>query len=162
MFSPASDTASTLSSASPTPQESVSDSAIPLGTETSVAGDRSITVSNSEQVPSISANEYLPPLEEKGGKLIVVYVTLKNTGEESGNMAFTTFELVDSQGRKYSTIEDFEEIVTITDWLSTKGLADSSDQLFPGGTAETAYVFRTAPDAEDLKLLVRDQTFAIN
>lgn len=40
-------------------------------------------------------------VESKGGKLIVVYATVENTGNESGNLMFTQVDLVDNQGREY-------------------------------------------------------------
>ena len=46
--------------------------------------------------------------------------------------------------------------MTVSRWAKNKGLAETGDQLFPGGTANSAIVFRVAPNANDLKLLVND------
>jgi hypothetical protein len=87
---------------------------------------------------------------------------IANTGKESGDMRWTTFKLIDNQGRKYSEIEDFSESVAIGIWLEEQGFADPRDQLFPGGKAKIAKVFRVNPGAEGLRLLVNgDQVFAI-
>ena len=131
--------------------------AIKVGTEDLVREDRSLTVTGSEEHSSISSsNQFMDPVPAKGGKLIAVFMTIKNTGNESGNMFWTDFKLVDSQGRKYDDVEDFTEIMTINDWAKGLGLADNGDQLFPGATAKTVAVFRVAPDAEGLQLLVND------
>ena len=132
---------------------------ITLGSRADVRNDRAITVNSSEEVAEISINnEFTDPIEAKGGKLIVVYLTMENTGNESGDMFWTQFELVDDQGRTYKEVEDF---LTLAMWLEEKGLEDPSNQLFPGGSAETARVFRVAPDASNLMLLVNEQSFAI-
>jgi hypothetical protein len=147
--------ASTQDTSSP-----VSEAVIPLGTENNVRPDRAITV-NSSNVVDVIAPEFLTPVEGKGGQLIAVYVTVKNTGSESGNMAFSTFKLKDSQGRLFDEIGDFEEIVSINSWSSSQGLDDSSSQIFPGGELKIVKVFRVSPDAEELALIVNNSSFAI-
>jgi hypothetical protein len=135
---------------------------VPVGTELAVRNDRSVKITGSEMTESIKpSNEFLTPIEAKGGKLAIVYLTLKNTGSESGNMMFTQFTLVDSQGRQYSELEDFEELVSLNTWLEDKGLAKPEDQLFPSGEAQSARVFRVAPDSEGLQLSVNDKLMAI-
>jgi hypothetical protein len=142
---------------------STSQQAAPLGAEVAVKGDRAMKVTGSEEVSSLpSGNPFQEPLEAKGGKLVVVYVTTKNTGNESGNMFWSQFQLVDSEGKKYDDIEDFTEIMTVNMWAKNKGLAETGDQLFPGGSANSALVFRVAPNASGLKLVVNnDKTFDI-
>jgi hypothetical protein len=136
---------------------SASQQSVPLGTEEQVKGDRSMKITASEVVSSLpSGNQFQEPLEAKGGKLVVVYVTIKNTGSESGNMFWSQFQLVDSEGKKYDDIEDFTEMVTVNMWAKNNGLAETGDQLFPGGTANSALVFRVAPNATGLRLLVND------
>jgi hypothetical protein len=128
-----------------------------------VRNDRAIKVTNIETVDRISPNnEFMKPVEEKGGQLVVVYMTLKNTGEESGNMIWTKFQLIDSLGRKYDTIDDFEENISINTWLKKHQLEDAGIQMFPGATSETAKVFRVAPDASDFKIVVNGKSFKIN
>jgi hypothetical protein len=140
-----------------------SQQAIPLGVEEQVKGDRAMKVTASEVVSTLpSGNQFQEPLESKGGKLVVVYVTIKNTGSESGNMFWSEYQLVDSDGNKYDDIEDFTEMMTVNMWAKNKGLAETGDQLFPGGTANSALVFRVAPNASGLNLVVNnDKTFKI-
>jgi hypothetical protein len=136
---------------------------IPRGSASSVRGDRSLAVSNSNTLSSISvSNPYMEPIQPKGGELVAVYLTISNTGNTSGNMFWTTFQLVDSQGRRYDNIQDLNELVTLGAWAKEQGLAESGDQLFPGASAQTVAVFRVAPGAQGLYLLVnQDKKFAI-
>jgi len=106
-------------------------------------------------------NQFMKPVESKGGKLMVIYMSLKNTGQKSGNMFWSKFQLIDNQGRKYDEIEDFEETISINSWLESKGLEETGNQLFPGATAQTAKVFRVAPDADGLKLTINNANFNI-
>ncbi len=76
-------------------------------------------------------------------------------------MFWSGFQLVDSQGRKYDDLEDFEEIMSVNMWLEGQGLEDASNQLFPGATAQTAKVFRVAPDTTDLRLSANGKLFNI-
>ena len=141
-------------------------SQIPLGVEEQIRSDRSLKVTGSETYSKISANNsfgFAEPVTPKGGKLIAVFMTIKNTGNESGNAFWSQFQLEDSQKRIYDKIEDFKETVTINMWADGRGLAEAGDQIFPGGTSETVAVFRVAPDAEGLVLVVNeDKRFAIN
>jgi hypothetical protein len=137
-----------------------SDAPLPLGSEVKTAHDRSITITSSETLPSIST-QYLGSIEPKGGELVAVYFTAKNTGNESGDMTFAQLALVDSQGREYKSIADFEEIVTLSEWTKSQGLGEKSDQLFPGATVDTVEVFRVAPDADGLVLSTNGVTAAI-
>lgn len=139
-----------------------SEQVIPVGTFADVKNDRAVQINSSEVVNQIQPNnEFMKPVGAKGGKLVVVYMTLKNTGSESGNMFWSQFQLVDSQGRKYDKIEDFEEGVSINTWLDEQGLENVGDQLFPGAAAKTANVFRVAPDASDLKMVASGKVFNI-
>lgn len=135
-----------------------SSQAIPLGASEQVKNDRALQVNGSETFSTITA-PYLDPVSPKGGKLVGVFMTIKNTGKESGNMFWTQFQLEDSQGRKYDDIEDFTEIVTLNAWAKNQGLAETGDQLFPGATAKTVAVFRVAPDAQGLKLVVNNSKY---
>lgn len=139
-----------------------SPSIIPIGTFADVKRDRAVQVELSEIVDSISSgNEFMKTVDSKGGKLAVVYMTIKNTGKESGSMFWSKFQLIDSQGRKYDEIQDFEEQVSINMWLESKSIEKASGQLFPGATAKIAKVFRIAPDTSDLKLVADRKTFSV-
>ncbi len=106
----------------------------------------------------VADNPFATPIEGKGGKLIVVFITLKNTGDESGNMAWSRFQLKDREGRKYDEIDNF---MTKSIWLKEQGLDRDNEQIFPGGTAQTAKIFRVANDASKLKLAVNLTTFKL-
>ena len=134
-----------------------------IGTFADVRDDRSLRVGKSETVESIKANNpFADSVESKGGKLVAVYMTIENTGNESGDMTWTSFELKDNQDRTFKEITDFEEKLAINMWADEKGLSDPSNQLFPGETAEIVKVFRVSPDAEELELIVNNNIFAIN
>jgi len=98
-----------------------SSQAVPLGASEQVKSDRALQVNGSDTFSTITA-PYLDPVSPKGGKLVGVFMTIKNIGKESGNMFWTQFQLEDSQGRKYDDIEDFTEIVTLIHGPRTKAL----------------------------------------
>lgn len=136
---------------------------ITIGSFNDVRNKRVLRVNSSEALDSIQTdNQFMAPVEAKGGQLIAVYLTIKNTGDESGNMFWTDFQLQDSQGRSFDEIEDFDELIVVNMWAEEKGLSDPGDQLFPGGTAETVKVFRVSPDAQELKLVVNNKVFALD
>ncbi|MBW4465053.1 MAG: SH3 domain-containing protein [Pegethrix bostrychoides GSE-TBD4-15B] len=136
------------------------ESVISLGTWGDVRDNRAVQVSSSEIGTTISAATFsAKEVAQKDGKLVVVYVTLKNTGKESGDLDWSGFQLIDSQGRKYDDLEDWEDTTVFNQWLKEHNLGESSDQLFPGATVKTAKAFRVAPDASNIKLLVNEVLF---
>ena len=136
---------------------------VPIGNEGDVREDRTLTVTSSSSLPSIStSNQFMDPVLPKGGRLIAVYMTIRNIGKESGNLYWTTLQLVDNQGRKYDKIEDLEESVTVNTWAKEQGMAEAGDQLFPGAAAQIVTVFRVSPDAEGLRLLANKKYFLID
>ena len=127
---------------------------IPLGTEQQVLPDRAISVSGSNTFSSISvSNPLMEPIQAEGGQLVGVYINIRNTGSQSGNMFWSGFQLKDAQGRTYDKLQDFAELVTLTTWSKEQGLTDAGDQLFPGASVRTVMVFRVSPDAQGLKLV---------
>jgi len=132
---------------------------IPLGTPVNVREDRILTVNQSSVHDQISTqNEFIEPVLAQGGKLLAVYLTIKNSGNESGDMTFSTFKLEDSQGRSYDAISDFQDNVTINTWAEEQGLSNnSSSQVFPGGEIQIVKVFRISADASSLVLVVNNQ-----
>lgn len=124
-----------------------------------VRTDRSVKVDGIKTFDQIVINNtFATPITGKGGKLIVVYLTLKNTGNESGNMAWSEFRLEDNEGRKYDEIDNS---MTKIAWLEEQGLDRDNEQIFPGGTAKIAKIFRVANDASKLKLAVNLTTFKL-
>ena len=139
------------------------DSIAPVGSTVEVKDNRTVLVQRSEEVAELQVNdEFTPTIEARGGRLIIIYLTLGNTGNELGNMLRTQFQLVDSQGRKYDEVQKGQDISTMFMWLAEQGLDEPAAQIFPGGTTQTAKIFRVAPDAENLKLVVNEKEFAID
>ncbi|NER82245.1 MAG: DUF4352 domain-containing protein [Leptolyngbya sp. SIO1D8] len=129
----------------------------PLNTAIAVSKDRSVLVERSEEVDSVSAdNAFTEPVKSQGRNLIIVYVTIGNTGKEFGSIFGTQLQLIDNEGRRYDAVQDLEEAVTINMWLDKRGLEHSTAQIFPGGKVQTAKVFRVSPNAFELKLLVNE------
>lgn len=133
---------------------------VPLGNWAEVRDDRAVLVSRIEIVDRVALdNPFASPIQSKGGQLVIVYMSIKNTGNESGTMSWSGFQLVDAQERKYDEIQDFEETITFSRWLKARELENTDYQLFPGGTAQTAKLFRISPDATSLKLAVNQTVF---
>jgi Domain of unknown function (DUF4352) len=127
-----------------------------------VRGDRAIQVVKIETLAQInSSSSFTDPVEAKGGQLAVVSMKLKNTGKESGNMAWTDFKLIDSQGRKYDDIDSLTENMNIDMWMKDRGLENLSSQMFPGAILKTAKVFRVASDASNFKLEVNGKSIDV-
>ncbi len=152
------------STASPAPKVAKSqppkDNLISVGVMANVRTDRAVKVNKVKTFDRIvTNNQFVTPIEGKGGKLIVVYITLKNTGNESGNMAWSGFRLEDREGRKYDEIDNS---MTKLLWIEEQGLDPASEQIFPGGTAQTAKIFRVANDASNLKLAVNSTIFKLS
>lgn len=142
--------------------KAVSSNLIPIGEWGNVRADRAIQVSSSKVGAEIFSVAYgFDTIDPKGGQLAVVFMTLKNTGSESGDLDWSGFQLVDGQGRKYAALEDWEDIFIFNRWLKENGLGESDEQLFPGATVQTAKAFRVAPDASGLMLSVNKVLFEI-
>ena len=131
-------------------------------TWTNVKSDRALQVVGVQTINRIVPNnKFMKPLEAKGGQLVVVGMKVKNTGQESGDMMWTKFQLIDSQGRKYNEINNFEEIISVNAWLKENEVEEAESQMFPGETIKTAKVYRVASDASDFKLVVNGKLIII-
>jgi hypothetical protein len=163
--SPLAETTSTatISTYTPVVERMSSPSPTDIGKWANVRSDRAIQVTEVNTVSQISPNnEFATPVDSKGGQLVVVTMKLKNIGQESGDMMWTDFKLIDTQGRKYDDVDDFSEILSIDMWLGDQGLDKAGSQMFPGETIETAKVFRVAPDASNFKLAVNGKIIDIS
>jgi len=150
------------SSSGGSPLANPSSNVVPIGTLAKVRKDYAIRIEGSEVVDSISVEHpFMKVVTGNGEYLLVVYVTFKNIGSESGNMTSQRFQLVDDQARKYDEIENAGEKLTVWSWLDSKELSKAEDQLSAGSTAKTAKVFRVAPDAVGLKMMVNNITFSL-
>jgi hypothetical protein len=117
-----------------------------------VRSDRALQVLGLETIDRIAPkNEFYEPVEAQGGQLVLVALKIKNTGQESGGIAWSTYQLVDGQGRTYDQINDFSESLSIKQSLKEGGMEEPSSQLFPGQTIEVLNFFRVAPDAANFK-----------
>ncbi|MEH2122550.1 hypothetical protein [Nostoc sp.] len=66
-------------------------------TWTNVKSDRAVQVAGVQAINRIVPNnKFMKPVEAKGGQLVIVGIKVKNTGEESGDVMWTKFQLLDS------------------------------------------------------------------
>jgi hypothetical protein len=117
------------------------------------AGERAIQVNTVEEKKVLPVNNPFTESAQTSGKFVVVYITYKNTSDETGNMMFSTFNLVDGQGREYDESSSFEVGMHITE----NEQKPMEDDIFPGGTGRTLLVFEVNPDASDLQLQWKGQ-----
>ncbi|MBD2573178.1 MULTISPECIES: DUF4352 domain-containing protein [Oscillatoriales] len=146
----------------PEPQKS-KPVAKPVPTETwiNVRNDRAVKIAGIQMLDTIfPSNYFMENVESKGGQLAVVGLEMKNTGNQSGSITWSSYKLIDSQGRKYNEINDFSETLSINQWLKDKGIEPSS-QLFPGQVVPIVKVFRVASDASGFKLEVNGKRIDI-
>jgi hypothetical protein len=110
------------------------------------AGDRSITVGQVTTSNGLKADN--PFAEAIDGQIVLVYFTLTNSGSESGNVLFSSFQLSDQQGRRYDEISDLSYSL----WRDEQSLKSRSDDLYPGESRSDVAAFRIAPDASGFTL----------
>jgi hypothetical protein len=115
-----------------------------------VRSNRSVKLDNAEVVYNIyPGNQFLDPIESQGGKLIVVKLSVKNTGNDTGGIAWLNAKLIDKQGRRYDELNGWSEAATLTSWLELNNMVSpKSVQLFPGQVVKTAKVFRVSSDSD--------------
>jgi hypothetical protein len=110
--------------------------------------DRAIKVLGVQAMDSIpSGNPYVESPVAKGVFLVLV-AEATNTGKETGNLAFSSFELTDAQGRTYTTDDSFS-VARVADQFA-KGA--KNDDIPPGLTNRFPLVFDVTPDATGLIL----------
>ena len=133
---------------------------VPMGTFAPVRDDRSIAVTEAKLYESIqSGNSFSSPVSGQGGLILVVYMTLNNTGKESGDMAWTSFAVEDANGYEYSELQG--QSLDLSLWREEMGLGDTDDQLFPGQNKQMAKVFRVKRDATGMKLTAGNYKFLL-
>lgn len=107
--------------------------------------DRAIMVTKVEMVNGIRvSNQFADPID---GDIVVVRFNVQNTGNESGNIVFSQFELEDSLGRKY---EEIQPDLTYSLWREEQGIKDRSEDMYPTEARADLAAFRVAPDASGL------------
>lgn len=108
--------------------------------------DRTVTVTSILQSDGLQTNnQFADPVT---GTIIYVEFTVQNTGTDSGNIMFSSFELSDGQGRNYSEITDF----TYSLWRGERGYGSRGDDMFPGESRQEIAAFRVAPDANNFRM----------
>ena len=108
-----------------------------------VSGDRAITVMEASTQEGITPqNQFADPIT---GTVVLVGLAIENTGNESGNMMFSSFTLTDSQGRSYDELSATDTSFSI--WKDEVGFKSRSEDLYPGEARMDVVAFRVAPDA---------------
>lgn len=121
--------------------------ALPTIGETVIDGDRAIAVKEVQTFDGIRvSNQFTEPVD---GTVVAVFFGVKNTGRDSGNILFSSFELRDAQGRTYKELDG----TTYSLWRSDYSIKDRSSDLFPGETRLDVAAFRTSPDASGFTLI---------
>ena len=106
-----------------------------------------------------TSSSFSSPISGEGGLILVVYMTLSNTGKESGDMTWTSFTVEDANGFEYSELKGRSFDLSL--WRDAMGLGDSDDQLFPGQNKQIAKVFRVKRDATGMKLTAGNYKFLL-
>lgn len=133
---------------------------VPMGTFASVKDDRSIAVTDAKLYEALqTSSSFSSPISGEGGLILVVYMTLSNTGKESGDMTWTSFTVEDANGFEYSELKGRSFDLSL--WRDAMGLGDSDDQLFPGQNKQIAKVFRVKRDATGMKLTAGNYKFLL-
>lgn len=141
-------------------QEEVRRQNVPMGTFVPVKDDRSIAVTDAKLYESLqTGNSFSSPISGEGGLILVVYMTLSNTGKESGDMTWTSFTVEDTNGFEYSELQG--QSFDLSMWRDAMGLGDSDDQLFPGQNKQIAKVYRVKRDSPGMKLAVGNYKFLL-
>lgn len=133
---------------------------VPMGISMPVRPDRTVAVTNAALYDYIkSSNTFASPISGEGGQILVVFMTITNTGTRSGDMAWTSFSVLDGDGLEYSEIRG--QAMDLSLWMDEMGLGDSDDQLFPGQSKQIAKVFRVRRAASGMKLVAGDYRFKL-
>lgn len=125
----------------------------------------SLRVNGSDSRDSIRLNKtYFTRFVEAGtdSKLVVVYVTLRNTGNKPKRLAALDMRLRDNQGSLFERVQTIHEEFMIGLWAEERGLFNPRHPIPPDTSVETIKVFRVMSDAQRWEMLVDNRVFAIN
>ncbi|MEN9253101.1 MAG: hypothetical protein Q6K99_04730 [Thermostichales cyanobacterium BF4_bins_65] len=100
-----------------------------------------------------SGNAFAGSVSAENGKLMVVYMTVRNQGQEAGSLVWSRWQLLDAQAQ--AEVTDLNQLLAVSLWREAQGLRDPGERLLPGAMACTALVFRVSREAEDWLLRVR-------
>jgi len=111
-----------------------------------VRGDRAIAVTGHGELDGIQriqrSNDVI------SGRIVFATLTMQNHSAETGDFAFSTFELSDSQGRTSSEITD----TTYSLWRSDSDIQSRTKAYYPGEVRKDLVAFVVAPDASGFTL----------
>ncbi len=132
------------------PKVKIASSSVKTDPWLDVRSNRSVKLDDVDVAYNIyPGNQFLDPIESQGGKLIIVKLSVKNTGNDTGGIAWLNAKLIDKQGRKYDELNGWSEAATLTSWLELNNMVSpKSAQLFPGQVVKTAKVFRISSDSD--------------
>ena len=135
------------------------------GPLTAVQNGLAIRVNGSVSMDVIQLDKtYFTQFVDAGneGKLIVVYITLKNTNSNPMQLSSLEIHLRDNQGRMFERVQTIHDDFIISLWAEDRGLFNPRDLIPPKTSVETVIVFRAIPDVQSWAMLVGDQVFPIN
>jgi hypothetical protein len=113
-------------------------------------GNRAITVENVYFTDCLeSTDEFDDPIFPKtGGKFICVELTVENTGKETGNIIFSTFQVMDENGYKFDAVDESEIYL----YASELGFDATFESIRPKSSAIILKVFEVNEDSNKLNL----------
>ena len=87
---------------------------------------------------------------------------VENIGKETGNFAFSAFEVTDDEGYKYSSDGfDFESSISIKHYAEEKGFTSPSDPIRPKGHGKFLFVFDVNSDSKNFTLHWKGQSLKL-
>ncbi|HEY9879283.1 MAG TPA: hypothetical protein V6D29_12575 [Leptolyngbyaceae cyanobacterium] len=117
---------------------------------------RAIAVTGYQELSEIRSSNYSQAAIS--GRIIVVTMKAQNRSTVIGDLAFSTFELIDEQGRKYREITDPEYSL----WRNRQGYESRISAYYPGEIREEVAAFVVPPDASRFSLLWRGGLVPLN
>ena len=87
---------------------------------------------------------------------------VENIGKETGSFTFSTFEVTDDEGYKYSSDGfDFDNKMSIEDYADEKGFTSPSDPIRPKGHGKFLFVFDVNSDSKNFTLHWKGQSLKL-
>jgi len=111
-------------------------------------GDRAVKVLSVGSMTSLSSGNPFIESPVAKGVFVVLVVEATNTGKETGDLTFSSFELTDTQGRTYKSSDSSTVLVVAKQFAG----GQQSDDIPPGLTNRFPLVFDVTPDTSGLIL----------
>jgi hypothetical protein len=121
----------------------------PLIGDTTLRG----TVTDVKEATSIPAAGYYDTEAKPQGKFVLVFITVENTGLESGNIYITPVRLKDSKGRAFDMLSPASAAAGQAADVYKRQTAFSTIQ--PSFKADEVFVYDVAPDATGYVLVTK-------